>query len=192
MPRNVLAAAIVAAGILATSHAFAEEEPAPTPPPTPAFFRGWIAAGASAGEFWNIGTTSFHGTFGGNWDHGHLALPFTLEVDLGKTTAGLGTGQVALALAPQARIGRVRFGGGPEAGYFWLTRNAGASMPPVDAIGLGLCALASVDLVALGEDKAVSLLARGEVMYLRGPDSFFRFDRGTAAPRGSLALGVRF
>lgn len=205
MPRNVLGAALFAAAgfvasSVASSAARADEEaparaPAPAPAPAPSLssVRGWLAGGASEGEVWGVGLTALHGTLGIVADHGrHLSVPATLEVDLGRTPAGLGTGQVAAAVAPQVRFGRARVGGGPELTYFWLGRAYGAEMPPVDAIGLGLFALASVDLFELGGDRAVALLARGEVVYLRGPDSFFRFDRGAAAPRGSLALGVRF
>jgi len=192
MLRNALAVAVLAAGILATSHASAEEQQQPLTPPAPTLVRGVVAGGASTGSVWGVSLTGFHGTAGFDVDHGHLTVPILLEADLGKTPTGLGTGQVALAVGAQAHLGRVRFGGGGEATYFWLSRVQGASMPAIDAIGFGLWAGASVDLFDFGGDRALALGVRGEVVGLRGPDSFFRFDRGIAAPRGAVTLAVRF
>jgi hypothetical protein len=201
MRRNAMAGALLAGALLFASGAAraeeraeerAEDKAGERAPGTPTSVRGWVAGGLGAGSLYGIGFHEAHGTGGLSVDHGHLSVPILLEGDFGKTSAGLATSQVALGAPIQYREGRFRIGAGPEVSYFWLKRAPGASMPAVDAVGLGLCALASFDLVAFDDNRALALLVRGEAMWLRGPDSVFDFTRGTVAPRASVAAGLRF
>jgi len=169
-----------------------EDRPAPTPvPPKPSSVRGFVNGGASTASLFAVSSTAVHLGAGIGVESGRLFVPIMLDAELGQPPAGLGAGQVTLGIGFQGILGRVRLGGGADAGYGWITRASSSSLPHIGMYALDAFALATVDLFTLGERRAVYLGVKPSIG-VRWGESFFAFDHGAVAYRATGLVGLRF
>ncbi len=109
---------------------------------------------------------------------GLLLMP---ELDLGSTNAGSKNRRLGLTVAGELTIGRLGLGVGLLSVYDWLG--------PARAIGIGLTALAHVDVVSLENDRALFVMLRADITTMHGVGGGGE-DPGVFS--GSLGAGIRF
>jgi hypothetical protein len=123
----------------------------------------------------------------------HLGATVGLAVDLGETEWKLRTREYAAYGTIEAIIGRLRLGAGPQLSFFWMERAPSSIASSVDAIGIGVRARITFDVLAFDGDRALFVSAIPVVEVMRGTTSFLHWDKGAAvAWRVAPTVGVRF
>ncbi len=166
------------------------ESPPPKPRPLPSV-RGLAAGGASTGSLFGLSSTGLHLEAGFGVESGRLFVPIQANLDHGRTPAGIGLGDVTLSVGMQGILGRVRLGGGLDAGYGWFTRADSSSTPHVSMWAADAFALATLDLIRIGEKRAVYIGVKPSVG-VRWGESAFALGRAEPTLRAAAMAGLRF
>jgi len=204
MKRRSLVAAIVLSALWGSPRIASASEPlvpdadgAPTARPTPppaspgTVIRGSASAGASAASLFGISSTALHLDAGLGVDRGTVSVPVFMSVELGQTARGLSAGEVTIGAGAQAIVGRVRLGGGLDLGYGWIGRASTSSGSHIGVWALDAFALATVDVLDLGNRRALYLGVKPS-LGLRWGEAFFAWGHGTDTWRGAALAGARF
>jgi hypothetical protein len=143
------ALALFALILLLSSTSKAEDRPSASSPGARGHFL--LGGGLSYGGLFAIGMRTTTIETGGVLDLSrHHAVTVGGDLNLGKTDIGdLPVHAIGLSTTVDAVVGRFRFGIGPRASYFWLSR--ATSSATIDTLGIGLRGRVSVDLLRLNE-----------------------------------------
>ncbi len=184
--------ALTLASVLGFSAQRATAQESPPPRPTSStVVRGLASGGASAASLFGISSTAVHLDAGVSVQKERSFFPITLNAELGKTTNGLSTGEITLGAGVQWVVWRARIGAGLDVGYGWIGRAPTSAGPPIGMYALDGFALATADLVELGDHRALYLGVRPSVG-VRWGESFFAFSHDALAWRGAVLTGIRF
>jgi len=165
-----------------------EDRPAPEPPKKNTV-HGLVDGGGSVATLFGIRSTAVHVGAGMGLEKGRLFVPFGLDAEIGKSSGGLGMGDVTMGVGFQGIVGALRAGGGFDMGYAWITRTTEHSF--IGAYAVDAFALATVDLFAPSEHGALYIGLKPSVG-LRWGESLFAFGHGTVTFRGAVVAGIRF
>lgn len=190
--RPVLSIALALAVLVASRHASADEGPATAPAPAPpkkTAAHAFVEGGAAFGVLFGLGTVTGSVQGGAALDLSpRFGITLGADVELGKTSDGaLPLGEVASFLVFETKASALRFGIGPQLSYFWIERARAAENSPIDALGIGVRARLTVDLVRLDGEPAT-----GRALYFSAAPTFEFFTGSAVTWRGSATLGVRF
>ena len=163
----------------------------PVPPPRPLQVRGLVEAGVTTAEMLGLRSSGLHLGVGLGVDVPRAFVPLELDLDLGETRGGLRVVEVKASLGAQAKLGRLRLGGGGAAGMAVVTRAPGSGGGAIPSFALDLHGLASVDLVSAEDGRGVFLGVKPAVG-VRWGDTFFAWGHGTWSLRGTALIGARF
>ncbi len=169
-----------------------EDAPKPAPASPTVYVRGLAGGGASTASLFGIASSGGHLEGGLAVEHGHVFVPFLVNVEIGKTSGGLSAGEVTAGAGVMGVIAsRVRLGGGVDLGYGWLGRASTSIGSFVGMYALDAFLLGTVDLLEIGDHRAVYLGVKPSIG-TRWGESFFAWDHGTVAWRGVATAGLRF
>lgn len=188
--RSFVAFALASILGLAARSATAQESPADRPPST-AVVHGLASGGASTASLFGISSTAVHLDAGIGVHKERSFVPVTVNAELGKTPNGLSMGEITLGAGAQWVIWRARIGAGLDVGYGWIGRAPTSVGPHIGMYALDGFALATIDLVDLGGERALYLGVRPSVG-IRWGESFFAFSHDALAWRGAALTGIRF
>lgn len=153
--------------------------------------RGYASAGASTKTMFGLPSVGTHGNFGLSIEHGTLAVPLRVGVDLGKTPNGLATNEITVGVGAVWVHERLRLGGGLDTGYGWVTRAASSSLPSIKMFALDAFVIASFDVVDLESRRAIYVAIEPSAG-LRWGEDFFAWGHTTRALKGAALAGLRF
>lgn len=169
-----------------------EDAPKPAPPAPAVYVRGLAGGGASTASLFGISSSGGHLEGGLAVEQGHVFIPFLVNVEIGKTSGGLSAGEVTAGAGVMGVIAsRVRLGGGVDLGYGWLGRASTSIGSFVGMYALDAFLLGTVDLLEIGDHRAVYVGVKPSIG-TRWGESFFAWDHGTVAWRGVATAGLRF
>jgi hypothetical protein len=185
-----MAIVLVVLGALGPRRAAAQESAArPEPPGT--VLRGVASGGGSVATLFGISSTALHLDAGVGFQERHAFILVTANAELGRTPGRLSAGEITVSATVQRVFGRARLGGGIDLGYGWIGRAPTSDGPHIGMYALDAVALVTVDVIDLGEHRALYLGVRPSIG-LRWGESFFAWGHETLTWRGAAVTGIRF
>lgn len=168
----------------------AADEPA-SPAPSPTTARGIVGGGLSTASLFGVSSTAMHASLGVGVERGRAYIPVTLDLAIGQTRRELSAGEVKACVGVLGILGRVRLGAELGLGYGWLGRAPSSAGSHIGMYAIDLAALATLDVVDIGERRAIYLGVKPSVG-ARWGESVFALDHIAVAWRAGALAGARF
>ncbi|CAN5920568.1 hypothetical protein BH11MYX4_BH11MYX4_13420 [soil metagenome] len=187
--RSLVAVALLSIAWLSSRTATAQESS--SRPSSGTVVRGLAGGGASVATLFGISSTALHLDAGVGIQKERSFFPLTVNAELGQTPNGLSAGEITAGAATQWVIGRARLGAGLDLGYGWIGRAPTSIGPHIGMYALDAFALATLDVIDLGDHRALYLGVRPSVG-LRWGEGLFAWSHDAVTWRGAALTGIRF